>query len=584
MQYLYNHWEHNLGNSIYALLSDLNGVDEKLFTRVADDLDEAGLIEGVGQSMPCDIKPPGILEAENRQLVPAETIRSYQSMRFEIIKAAFEAREEDGRYAEANVDDLLSEFNFNDSQLFNNVRFLQEAGLIDSRGTRSFSITTLGIEQYNQWNEAMAETYKMAFETTTNTYTVVKPIGQGGVGTVYEVTDTKSNTFALKVISESVFSTEKSQRFKNELGFLARNQHDNLVPVLDDGFVTRNNKKIPFYVMPKFDETLRNLMERGIATDKILPYFANLLDGVEFLHIKGNFHRDLKPENVLYDGENDRLLIADLGAAHFEEDQLQTFVETKPNSRLANFEYAAPEQREMGQSVTHRADIYALGLILNKLFTGRTPLGEGYPKIGEFSPEHSYLDDVVSQMIHHSPEKRPETIEKVKIRLMASQNEFISLQRLDSLRNKVVPIIEVSDALTATPVSIIRTDFDHQSFTFELSAIVTEDWKRLFKEIDYRNHALSHAWPQDMEINGNIISVNCTGEAASLVRSGKVVLELATRYINITNQNYKEFLEGKARQEEHRMIQAQKDAEAKLREDIRREEERQRILLEMTLP
>jgi eukaryotic-like serine/threonine-protein kinase len=73
------------------------------------------------------------------------------------------------------------------------------------------------------------------------------------------------------------------------------------------------------------------------------------------------FHRDLKPENILYDRNADRLVVADFGIAHFEEDQLLTAVETKDRERLANFKYAAPEQGIRGRPVDHRADIFAFG-------------------------------------------------------------------------------------------------------------------------------------------------------------------------------------------------------------------------------
>ena len=252
------------------------------------------------------------------------------------------------------------------------------------------------------------------FETMSDTYEVLGLLGQGGVGVVYDVRDSSGRTFALKILSEAVVSSEKIRRFRNELRFLARNDHPNLVSIIDEGFVLRDRMKIPFYVMPKYDSTLRRLIVDGIPPEKIMQYFRDLLAGVEFLHSKDIYHRDMKPENVLYDAQTDRLLIADLGAAHFAEEELHTLVETKPGTRLANFQYAAPEQRERGKSVTYSADLFALGAILNEMFTKSIPAGEEYPKISEVNGTFAPLDSVVARLIRHRPENRYQSVNEVR--------------------------------------------------------------------------------------------------------------------------------------------------------------------------
>ena len=147
--------------------------------------------------------------------------------------------------------------------------------------------------------------------------------------------------------------------------------------------------------MPIYAGSLRNLLDRGIEPKSDFSTFAQILDGVEAAHLKGVFHRDLKPENVLYDQASDKLLVADFGIAHFGEDELYTLVETSPNDRLANFKYAAPEQRNAVMTVDHRADIFALGLMLNEIFTGEVPHGTGFKTIESVDPEYAYLDGLV---------------------------------------------------------------------------------------------------------------------------------------------------------------------------------------------
>ena len=92
---------------------------------------------------------------------------------------------------------------------------------------------------------------------------------------------------------------------------------------------------------------------------------------------------------MLYDATNDRVVLCDFGIAHFTDEQRYTSTETQPGTRLANFQYSAPEQRNPGANVDHRADIYALGLILNEFFTDMflmepdlKPLGQSHLSLG----------------------------------------------------------------------------------------------------------------------------------------------------------------------------------------------------------
>ena len=89
-------------------------------------------------------------------------------------------------------------------------------------------------------------------------------------------------------------------------------------------------------------------MKEGLKKDHILPLFSQLLNGVEAAHLRKVIHRDLKPENILYDPRGNRVIVADFGIAQFQEEELYTAVETKAEDRLANFQYAAPEQRKRG--------------------------------------------------------------------------------------------------------------------------------------------------------------------------------------------------------------------------------------------
>jgi serine/threonine protein kinase len=255
------------------------------------------------------------------------------------------------------------------------------------------------------------------FETAFTHYTGTVILGEGGAGRVYQATDDAGNVFAIKLLDPAKVTSEKRKRFKNEVEFGRRNRHQHIIAVIDDGVFIDGNKHSPFYVMPLYKGSLRvmplykgslrTLLSTSIPPNKAPVYFAQILDGVEAAHLLKVIHRDLKPENILYDEAQDRLLIADFGIAHFEEELLYTDVETAPNTRLANFQYAAPEQRSRGAQVDHRADIYALGLILNEMFTGMVPHGTGYKTIIRCHAAYGYLDEIVSSMLRQSAGKCP---------------------------------------------------------------------------------------------------------------------------------------------------------------------------------
>jgi serine/threonine protein kinase len=217
-------------------------------------------------------------------------------------------------------------------------------------------------------------------------------------------------------------------------------------------------------------------LRSGIPIDDTLSYFSQILDGVEAAHLQKVVHRDLKPENILYDKDKNLFSIADFGIAQFQEEELFTAIETSNGTRLANFQYAAPEQRSRGQSVDHHADIFALGLILNEMFTNQVPQGTSYKTIGSVSKNHLYLDELVSDMLKQSPDERPASIEVVKRELIRRNNEFITLQKISELRDTVVPTSDIDDPIVLDPIRLVGFDWDRNLLKLILNQPVTEKW------------------------------------------------------------------------------------------------------------
>jgi serine/threonine protein kinase len=151
-------------------------------------------------------------------------------------------------------------------------------------------------------------------------------------------------------------------------------------------------------------------MKQTVPPDRVLPLFSQILNGVEAAHLQGITHRDLKPENILYGTQQDVLVVADFGIAEFTQEDLYNAVETHTGERIASFMYAAPEQKERGKTVDRRADIYALGLMLNEFFTGQVLQGTAFTTIKARAPQYEYLDEIVDRMVRQLPSDRSQQL------------------------------------------------------------------------------------------------------------------------------------------------------------------------------
>ena len=254
--------------------------------------------------------------------------------------------------------------------------------------------------------------------TIFNKYEVVKQIGQGGNGTVYEAFDQTGHRYAIKVLNKGE-DTSKEKRFLNEIYFCLKHPHPNIIDILDYGIVKPD---LFFYVMPLCRETLRMRINDGMSPEDIIEVFVNVIKGLGFAHSQGVVHRDIKPENILFLADDNNAIIGDFGIAHIRKEDQAVLIETKPYDRMANFNYTSPEQRIKGNSknVTSAADFFSLGIILNEMFTKKIASGSEYTKIADLHPEYKFLDELFIKMNMQDPKKRLSSAKTVI-------DEFLSL-------------------------------------------------------------------------------------------------------------------------------------------------------------
>ena len=225
-------------------------------------------------------------------------------------------------------------------------------------------------------------------------YRISGRIGRGGMGEVYKATDLLlSQVVALKFLPEAVAANEGMlERFRGEVRLARQISHPNVCRVYDLG----EARGQMFLSMEYVDgEDLQSLLRRigRLPPDKALEIARKLCAGLNAAHDRGVVHRDLKPANIMLDGR---------GQARIMDFGLAGATGTLKDIRSGTPAYMAPEQRR-GLEVTVRSDIYALGIVLHELFTGKRP-GEGSRT--ELDPA---VERVLQRCLDEVPEKRPAT-------------------------------------------------------------------------------------------------------------------------------------------------------------------------------
>jgi hypothetical protein len=212
-------------------------------------------------------------------------------------------------------------------------------------------------------------------QVVNNRYRIIKLLGRGGMGAVYQAWDDELNiAVALKAIlpRQDDPAGEMARRFKTELLLARQISHRNVVRIYDLGEVDG----IKFISMPCVQgQDLATILGKGpLPVARALAIARQVAAGLAAAHEAGVVHRDLKPANIMVQ-DDDHALLMDFGIARSVSGD--TGPGTMVGTVIGTLDYMAPEQAR-GEVVDGRADIYAFGLILYEMLTGRRrPGGEG---------------------------------------------------------------------------------------------------------------------------------------------------------------------------------------------------------------
>lgn len=248
-------------------------------------------------------------------------------------------------------------------------------------------------------------------------YQVIEEIGRGAMSVVYKAIQPSLN----RIVAIKVLSTELTKdslfinRFNQESIIIARFNHPNVVHVIDKGSIDGT-----FYFVMDFVEGRDFkivLADDRTSFEEKINVFIQVCKALDYAHKNGVIHRDIKPSNILVDKEGNAW-ISDFGIAKVKSTDDQDL--TCADMVMGTWNYMSPEQRTNSKEVDQRSDIYALGIILYEIATGKKPEGV-FKEPRKVNPKISpLLEEVILRCIEQKKEKRYQSVDELKDNLLKS--------------------------------------------------------------------------------------------------------------------------------------------------------------------
>ena len=276
-------------------------------------------------------------------------------------------------------------------------------------------------------------------------YQVIEDLGKGGMGRVYKVLDTEvKEKLALKLLNPEIAADERTiERFRNELKLARTVSHRNICRMYDLG-----REEGSYFITMEYvsGEDLRSLIHRigQIPVGKAVSIARQVGEGLAEAHRLGIVHRDLKPHNIMIDREGNARIM-DFGIAR----SVTAKGMTGAGMMIGTPEYMSPEQVD-GKDADRRSDIYALGIVLFEMLTGRLPFEGDTP-----------LSVAVKQKTEPPPDPRrlnpqiPEDLKHVVLKCLEKSKEK-RYQNADALLAELAKIEKMLPT-TTQPLPIRKT-------------------------------------------------------------------------------------------------------------------------------
>jgi tetratricopeptide (TPR) repeat protein/predicted Ser/Thr protein kinase len=287
-------------------------------------------------------------------------------------------------------------------------------------------------------------------------YRVIRILGRGGMGTVYQVQDRQlDRQVALKLIrSEIGESAAVLERFKREIHLSSQVTHKNVLRVFDLG----EAEGVPYLTMQYIEgDDLATLLkkQKRLPVPRIVAIFRQICEGLGAAHEQGVVHRDLKPQNIMLDPQ-DHVYLTDFGLAKMLEQSGMT----QTGAVIGTPYYMSPEQVK-GEQTGPRSDIYSLGIILYEMVTGAVPFtGKSVYEVmiqrvqrpprpaREANPDlPGYLEKILDRCLAMDPEARYQSVPEILIDLDSAS--FHSSVRFELQKRRRIALVAAGIAFVA---------------------------------------------------------------------------------------------------------------------------------------
>ena len=279
-------------------------------------------------------------------------------------------------------------------------------------------------------------------------YRLIKIIGRGGMGIVYEAEHkTMKHRVAIKMISSKVTANSSMlRRFFREVEVAAKLSHPNIVTAID---ANQTGKKHYMVMELVQGEDLGVIVQREtvLTVPEVIGYMTQAAVGLSYAHNQGIIHRDIKPHNMLLNDDG-VIKILDLGLVSLQRPQGSDDDSiTQHNQIIGTVDYMSPEQADDVHHVDQRADIYSLGCSIFRLLVGHPP----FPKSSIIQKLLSHRDDPIPSL-HDFRDDIPELLDQI-FRRMLAKNPDNRYQSMD----EVVGALETCRLATVSVEPNIQT-------------------------------------------------------------------------------------------------------------------------------
>jgi serine/threonine protein kinase len=306
-------------------------------------------------------------------------------------------------------------------------------------------------------NFLRSSTLRLALQpgTKLGEYEVESLLGSGGMGEVYRARDPRlARDVAIKVLPSYLSSDRKQlRRFETEARAAAALNHPNILAVFQMG----EHQGVPYLISELLEgETIRDKIQHGpLPLDQTISFALQVGKGLTAAHERGIVHRDLKPENLFVTTDG-HVKILDFGLAKISPANLKEELATEAGVVMGTPGYMSPEQAR-GQPADSRSDIFAFGVVLYEMLTGRRAFERGTaadcmsailndepPSISKISPNYP---PAVQRLVQRCLRKKPEE------RFQCASDVVRELESLPASRD--APILKVFALALALAIAIL---------------------------------------------------------------------------------------------------------------------------------